>query len=54
MQIQIYLDSDESQMFQVQNIKKVESIDDLISMCLRQFQMNTGGSVNYGFKTKQQ
>lgn len=52
--VYIYLDSDESQQFQVKNIQEINHLDDLKKMCKKKFKLPSLDENNYGFKTKEQ
>ena len=52
--ITIYLDSDESQVVQIENLDKITSVDDLLLKCKKKFKLTDIDISQYGFLTKQQ
>jgi hypothetical protein len=52
--IVIYLDSDESQVVQIDNIDQVDSLDELMQLCKKKFKLGSIDISEYGFIAKQQ
>lgn len=52
MLVHIYLDSDETQVTQISNINDVNSLDEMMTICKREFQLPKDFDESmYGFKT---
>ena len=53
--INVYLDSDKSQKFQIPNINDIDDLSEIMQLCKRNFQLPPDfDESHYGFKTKQQ
>ena len=48
----VYLDSDESKVAQIDNIAKIDSLEELAQICKRKLHLNDINLAEYGFKTK--
>lgn len=52
MLVHIYLDSDETQVTQISNINDIENLDEMMTICKREFQLpKEFDETMYGFKT---